>query len=77
MAEPVDGGRVDPVDAEIDRAPNRRDRVGVVLRPPAEQPVAAANRPRAKADDRDVQVRVPKPPCLHLVNSSIPSGLVR
>ena len=57
MAEPVDRGRVNPVETPIDRAPNRRDGVGVVLRPPPESPLAA-DRPGAQADRRQFQGRV-------------------
>ena len=57
-AEAVDGGRVNPVDAEVEGAVDGRDRVAVVLRPPAELPAAAPERPGAEADARDLQVRV-------------------
>lgn len=57
VAEAVDGGRVDPVDTALDGVTNGGDRVGVILRAPAERPVTAADRPRAESDARDVHAR--------------------
>ena len=45
VAEPIDSGRVDPVDPELDRAMDRCDRVGIVLLPPPKHPVAAPHGP--------------------------------
>ena len=55
-AKPEDRGGVDPVDAVLDGPPDRRDRLARVLRPPAEDPVATADRPRAESDSRNRQV---------------------
>ena len=57
MAEAVDGGGVDPVEAELDRAPNRGDRVRVVLRSPSEPPFAADG-PGAQADGSECRVTI-------------------
>ena len=57
MTEPVDRGRVDPVETALDRAPNRRDGGGVVLRSPSESPLAA-NRPGAQADGSEFESRI-------------------
>ena len=43
---------------EIERAMDGVDGLVVVLRPPGELPVAAADGPRAKADGSEVKVRV-------------------
>ena len=60
VAEAVDGGGVDPVDAELDGAVDGGDGVVVVLRAPGEGPVAAADGPCAEADGGEVQIRVAK-----------------
>jgi hypothetical protein len=52
MAEPVDRGRVEPVDAELHRPLDRGDRQLVVLRTPGIPPAAAADRPGAQSDAR-------------------------
>ena len=58
VAEAVDRGGVDPVDAEVEGAMNRGDGFIVVLRSPGEFPVAAADGPRAKADRCELKVGV-------------------
>src|SRR5215831_6213401 len=65
MAETVDRGGVDPVDAEVDGFANGRDALGVVLSAPRERPPAAADGPRSEADRRDGEVRVAEPARLH------------
>ena len=65
VAEAVDRGGVDPVDAQLDCAAHGRHRVGVVLRTPAERPTASADRPGAVADGRDLQVGRAEPTLLH------------
>ena len=54
VAEAVLGRGVDPVHAELERAVDRRDRVLVLLRAPAPFEAAAADRPGAEADTRDL-----------------------
>ena len=49
VAEPVNGCRVDPVDASFDRVPDRGHRFVVVDRAPTEPP-RPADRPRPEAD---------------------------
>ena len=56
VTEAVDGGRVDPVDAEFEGAVNSGDRIIVVLRAPTELPAAAAESPGAEAHRRDVDI---------------------
>src|SRR5262249_60956359 len=60
VAEAVDGGCIDPVDAAVERLAHRRERRVVVLRTPAERPPAAADRPGAEADGRDVKASLSK-----------------
>ena len=60
VAQPIDGGRVDPVDAQFERAMNGGDGLVVVLRSPGELPVPAADGPRAKPDRRQLQIRIAK-----------------
>src|SRR5256886_14417101 len=55
MAETVHRGGIDPVDPQLERPVHRGERIGVVLRTPAERPVTAADRPRAEADGRDIE----------------------
>src|SRR6266576_1763728 len=55
MAESVHRGGIDPVDSQLEGATHRGERVGIVLRAPPERPAAAADRPRAEADGRDVE----------------------
>jgi hypothetical protein len=54
-AEAVGGGGVDPVDAQLERPLDRGDRVAVLLRPPAELPAGAADRPSAEPDAGDLE----------------------
>ena len=56
VAEAVDGGGVDPVDAEVEGFVDGGDGVVVVLRAPCEGPVASANGPCAEADGGEVEV---------------------
>jgi hypothetical protein len=49
VAHAVDRRRVEPVDAAINGAPNGGDRVGIVLRPPAEY-AGAADGPGTETD---------------------------
>ena len=58
MAQPVDGGRIDPVHAAIERRVDGGDGFVVVLRSPGERPSAAAHRPRADADGRQFHIAV-------------------
>jgi hypothetical protein len=51
MAVAIDGGRVDPIDPEIDRMGDGRNRLGIVLRPPH----VPAHRPRPDPQPRDVE----------------------
>ena len=50
MAETVNGGSLDPIDAQLDGAPDRCDRLLVVLLPPAEKPAPSPDGPGAQAD---------------------------
>src|SRR5467141_404935 len=55
MAEAVNRGGVDPVDAEVDGMADRGDRRVVVLRSPAVEPFTADG-PGAEPDRRDLEV---------------------
>src|SRR5690554_4681106 len=65
MSQAVNSRRVNPVDAPVNGCVDGRDRICIVLRPPGERPPAAAERPRAKANPRDLHIRVAKLSCLH------------
>src|SRR5260370_31370305 len=58
MAHSVNGGGVDPVYAEVERAMNRGDRRFVVLVPPPQFPARSANCPCAKASSCNRQIGV-------------------
>jgi hypothetical protein len=61
MPQAVNGSRVDPVDAAVERGLNGCDRLVVVLRSPGKSPSAAANGPRTHTDARDHHVGIPQP----------------
>ena len=65
MAEAVDRGGVDPVDAEFERAVDCGDGVGFFLCAPGEGPASAADGPGAEADGRDHQIGISKLAGLH------------
>ena len=65
LAEPVDDGSVDPVDAGVDGFADGGDAIGIVLRPPCERPPAADDRLRPEPDRGDVQVRVAETAGMH------------
>jgi hypothetical protein len=56
VADAVDGGGVDPVDAELEGALNRADGITIVLRAPSKIPARAADGPGSVAYERDVHV---------------------
>jgi hypothetical protein len=58
MAQTMDRGRIDPVDSGVQRGVDGRPGFVVVMRSPGESPTAAAHRPRADADGRDLHVAV-------------------
>jgi len=64
-AQAVDRRGVDPVDADGHRFVDGADGKGVVLRAPAEFPVAAADGPGAQADGREMERRVAELSGLH------------
>src|SRR5450631_1841954 len=66
VSQTVDGGRVDPVDAQFERTVNGGDGFVVVLRSPGELPTRAADGPGSIAHSSYVQVRVAKFARLHL-----------
>lgn len=67
MAEAVGGGRVDPVDSQIEYPVDGLDRRLIVLRAPCVLPAGAADGSRAESDPGDVKVGIPQPPRLHAV----------
>ena len=71
VADAVDGGGVDPVDAEFERAVNGGDGVGVVLGAPAKVVAGAADGPGAEAHRRDVHVRISQLARLHHSSSTM------
>src|SRR5262249_24817815 len=60
VAQPVDGRRVNPVNAGVQRLVDGRDGVNVVLGTPGEFPAPAADGPSPEADRGNEQVRVSK-----------------
>src|SRR5207253_6929763 len=58
MAQAIDGGGVDPVDAVVQRFADRRDGVTVVLAAPGELPAAAADGPGPETDRGNHEVRI-------------------
>src|SRR5947209_1864711 len=56
MAEAIDGGGIDPIDAEIDGMTHGLDRSVVVLWSPAEGPSTSADCPSAKSDRSDFKI---------------------
>ena len=58
VAESIDGGSIDPVDAVVQCFPDRGHGVVVVLGAPGEFPTRAADGPRPETNRRDEQVRV-------------------
>src|SRR5580693_7953337 len=66
MAQPIHGGGVDPVDTQFQRAMNRRDGVGIVLRAPGEFPARATEGPCSETHGRNLQIRVSQLPRFHL-----------
>src|SRR5438132_10454415 len=64
MAEPVGRRRVDPIDPELHRVRDRRNRLRIVLRSPSEPPLAADG-PGPEAHYRDVESRIAQSSRLH------------
>ena len=65
-APAVEGSRVDPVDAHVERRADRCDRVASILRAPAHPPGGiGADRRGAHADARDLEVARAEPPRIH------------
>ncbi len=55
VPEAVHRRGVDPIDPQLQRAPHRGERTGVVLRSPAERPASAADGPGSEAHGRDLE----------------------
>src|SRR5579864_909605 len=55
MAQPINRGRINPIDAQIDRVAHRRDGLGVVLVPPAVRPATSADCPGTESNCGDFQ----------------------
>ncbi len=73
MAQAVDGGRIDPVDAKFERTVNGGDGIAIVLRAPAVCP-GTTHRPGAETDGRDEEVRVSELLCRQLICGFIHNG---
>jgi hypothetical protein len=56
MAQPIDRGRIDPVDASREARVNCGNGLAIVLRTPRELPLSAADRPGSNANWRDIDV---------------------
>jgi 2,5-diamino-6-(ribosylamino)-4(3H)-pyrimidinone 5'-phosphate reductase len=67
MAEPVNGGGVDPIDPQIEGAPDRLDGLMVILGAPTERPATASHGPGAQANGGQSQVGPAKLFCFHVV----------
>jgi len=70
MAETVDGGGVDPVDAVVEGGVDGGDGLVVILWAPGELPAAAAHGPGADSDGSEFEVAIAEPPFLHLFYNS-------
>src|SRR5689334_14780120 len=57
-AESIDCGGIDPVEPKVNSLLNCRDRVAIILRPPAELPFTTTHRPGAYADGSNKQIAV-------------------
>src|SRR6266852_1106572 len=66
VSQTIYGGRIDPVDAEFERAVNGGYGFVVVLRAPGELPARTADRPGSVAHSSNVQVRITKSAHFHL-----------
>src|ERR1700736_1645984 len=66
MAHSINGGGVDPVNAEVECAVDRGDRRFVVLLAPTKFPAGTTDGPGAKADWRDEQIGVTESLRFHL-----------
>src|SRR5262249_6125199 len=58
MAKPVHRGRIDPVDAAVERRLNGLDRLAVVLGTPCKSPSSAPHRPSTHPERRYFHVAV-------------------
>src|SRR5437870_1965669 len=58
VAHSINGGRVDPVNAELERAMNRSDGRLVILLTPTKLPTGSTNSPGTKANWCDEQIGV-------------------
>src|SRR5260370_3208692 len=56
VTQAVDGGSVDPVDAQLQRAMNRGNGIGVVLRAPRKFPATSTEGPSADDDGRHFEI---------------------
>src|SRR5215470_1189627 len=65
MADAVNGGGVDPIDAEFKGAMNRSDGIRVILRAPSEFPAGPAGGPSAETNGGDLQIGIAKSLDLH------------
>src|SRR5207302_10896033 len=54
----INSGRVDPVNAKLERAMNRGDGRLVILLAPTKLPTRSTDSPGAKANWRDLQIRI-------------------
>src|SRR5579875_698997 len=60
MTYTINGGCIDPVNAKINGAIDRSDRIFIVLRPPTGFPVLSPHRPGSQADWRNQHVCIAK-----------------
>src|SRR5258707_4352835 len=60
VAHTINSRGIDPVNAEVERAVDRRDRLFVVLFTPAKFPTRAADGPSAEANGSNEQIRITK-----------------
>src|SRR4029077_7982086 len=63
MPQAVDGGCVDPIDAQVQGVSHGCDRFGVILWSPTEGPAASANGPRTETDSSNVESAGTQRPC--------------
>src|SRR5881227_2208874 len=73
MAEPINRRSVDPVDTSFEGRMNPIDRFLIILGTPTPRPTAAAHRPGAQANARDLKLALTKYTGFHHLSLTMPN----